>query len=56
MKTFHRIFKNRFIYLFVFGCAGPSLLHLAAEREGYTVVVVCGLLIAVVSLIVEHGL
>ena len=56
MKASHCIFENSFIYLFAFGCAGSSLLHPVAEREGYTLAVVCGLLIAVVSLIVEHGL
>ena len=52
----HNIFKNSFIYLFVFGCAGSLLLHLVAESEGYTLVAESGLLIAVVSLVVEHGL
>ena len=56
MKASHRIFENSFIYLFAFGCAESSLLHPVAEREGYTLAVVCGLLIAVVSLIVEHVL
>ena len=38
-----------FIY-FIFGCAGPSLL------PGFSLAVVCRLLIVVASLVVEHGL
>ena len=53
------IFKI-FIYSFMFGCAGSSLLHLGfslvVASEGYSLVVVCGLLIAMASLVVEHGL
>ena len=46
-----------FVYLF-FGCAGSSLLcglSLVVERGGYSLVV-CGLLIVVVSLVVDHKL
>ena len=42
------IFKNK--YLFIFGCAGSSLLF------GLSLVVVPGLLIVVACLIAEHGL
>ena len=48
-----------FIYLFVFGCAG---LHscmdfsLVVASLGFSLGVVCGLLIAVASLVAEHGL
>ena len=49
---------NLFIYLFI-GCAGSLLLHagfsLVVASWGYSVVV-RGLLIAVASLVVEHGL
>ena len=51
--------KNTFIYLFIFGYAGSSLLTvlcLAVESGNYSPVAVGGLLIAAVSLIVEHGL
>ena len=52
------IFKNNFIYLFLTVldpgcCAGLSLVE---ERGGYSLTVVHGLLIAVVSLVVEHKL
>ena len=47
-------------FKFIFGCAGSLLLHigffLVAERGGYFLVVVPRLLIAVASLVVEHGL
>ena len=38
-------------HLFIFSCAGSSLLC-----TGYSPVAACGLLIAVASLVVEHGL
>ena len=47
-----------FIYFFIFGCAGYSLLcrvSLVAESRGYSWWQ-CGLLIAVASLAVGHGL
>ena len=52
-------FKKCLIYLFVFGSVGSSLLtvlSLALQSGNYSPVAVGGLLIAVVSLIVEHGL
>ena len=47
------------IYLFVFGCAGLRYcldFSLVVASQGYSPVVVCGLLIAVASLVAEHGL
>ena len=47
------------MYLFIFGCVGPSLLHagfLWLRRAGLLFVVVRGLLIAVASLVAEHRL
>ena len=46
-------------YLFIFGCAGYSLLHgfcSSCERESYSVVLVLGLLNAVASLVEMHRL
>ena len=49
-----------FIYLFIFGCIGSLLLCTRAfsscGERGVLFVVVHGLLIAVASLITEHGL
>ena len=45
--------------MFIFGCAGPFLLRkvsLVALNESYSLGAMCGLLIAVASLNVEHGL
>ena len=44
---------------FNLGCAGSSLLRglsLVVENKGYSLVVVHGFLIAVASLVMEHGL
>ena len=52
-------FITKFIYLFIFGCAvSLSLLRffLVVMSGGYSLVVVSGLLIAVASLVAEHGL
>jgi len=53
---FNIIFK----YLFIFGCSGSLLLRegflLVAMRGAFSLVVVCGLLIAVASLVADHGL
>ena len=53
-------FFNKFIYLFIFGCIGSSLLCLgllfSCGKWGLLFVVVLGLLIAVASLVEEHGL
>ena len=46
------------IYLF-FGCTGSSLLlglSLVAVSRGSSFIAVCGFLIMVISLLVEHGL
>ena len=52
-------FFNGFIYLFIFGCTGSSLLcglfSSCGEAEA-TLVAVHGLLTEVASLVVEHGL
>ena len=54
------LFLNKFIYLlFIFGCIGSSLLHAAFSscgERGLLFVAVRGLLIAVASLVAEHGL
>ena len=47
--SLYHIFLKKFCYLFIFGCAGSSLLceglSLVAASRGYSLVVVCGLLI-----------
>ena len=46
-------------YLFIFGYTGSSLLHKlfsSCGKWGYSLVVVCGLLVVAISLVVEHGL
>ena len=46
-------------FLFIFGCAGCSLLCRAFSscgEGGYSLVAVCRLLTAVASLVLEHGL
>ena len=51
--------KDNFVDLFCFSCAGSSLLcglSLVAASRGYSEVAVLGLLTAVASLAVEHGL
>ena len=49
-----------FIYLFIFGCVGSSLLCARAfsscGERGLLFIGVRGLLIAVASLVAEHGL
>ena len=40
-----------FTHLFIFGCVGSSLLH-----PGFSLVAASGLLLAVASLVAEHGL
>ena len=52
-------FSNKFIDLFIFGCIGSSLLctgFLQLWQAGATLCAVRGLLIAVASLVAEHGL
>ena len=53
------LFVSFYFYLFIFGCAGYSLLHgfcSSCERESYSVVLVLRLLVAVASLVGAHGL
>ena len=54
------LFKiNLFIHLFIFGCVGSLRLRAAFSscgERGLLFVAVRGLLIAVASLVVEHGL
>ena len=53
------VFKGNFIYLFIYGCVGYSLLRglsLVAASRSYSLLAVRGLLIAVASLVVEHWL
>ena len=58
VQLFHTI-KKKFIYLFIFGCAG-SLLYEdfspVVVSRGFCLVVVQGLLIAVASVVAEHRL
>ena len=42
--------------LFICGCSGSSLWHTVVVSRGYSLVEVCGLLIAVTSLVAEHRL
>ena len=57
--SFIHSFIYLFIYLFIYGCIGSSLLRagvsLSGER-GLLFIAVHGLLIAVASLVAEHGL
>ena len=52
-------FKNNFIYLFILGCAGSSLLHgffsRYCKRRLLSSCSACRLFVAVASLVVEHG-
>ena len=51
------LFKVYYYYLFIFGCCGSSLLcglSLVVARGGYSLVVVCGLLIVTASLVSER--
>ena len=44
------------ICLFIFGCVGACELSLVVVSRGYFLVAVCGLLLAVASLVADHGL
>ena len=47
------------LYLFIFGCAGSSLLHglfSGCSDGGYSLAVACRLLTVVASLVAEHSL
>ena len=51
--------QSYFMYLFVFGCSGPSLLRGASSscaEQGYSLVVLHCILAVVASLVAEHGL
>ena len=53
------LFKKNPIYLFIFGCTGSSLLHMGflwLRQSGYSLVLACGLLNVMASLVAEHGL
>ena len=53
------LFFNKFIYLFIFGCVGSSLLRATFSswsEWGLLFVAVHGLLTAVAYLVAEHGL
>ena len=62
METKSLALEGRFFFfnVFLFGCAGSSLLHagfsLVAVSRGYTVVVVHRLLVAAASFVAEHRL
>ena len=53
-------FFNKFIYSFIFGCVGSSLLRtgfsLVVASRDYSSLRCARLLIAVASLVAEHGL
>ena len=54
-----RLFVCLFVYLFIYGCVGSPLLRagfLSCGERGLLFVVVRGLLIAVASLVADHGL
>ena len=56
---FTYIYIYLFIYLFIFGCAGFLLLKglfSSCSEQGLLFIAVHGLLIAVASLVTEHGL
>ena len=54
----HFFKKNKFIYLFLaaLGLRCCARAFSSCREQGLLFVVVCGLLIAVASLVVEHGL
>ena len=60
-KIWTFFFFNEFIYLFIFGCIGSSLLRSgfslsSCSKQGLLFVAVHGLLIAMASLVAELGL
>ena len=57
--SFLKNFIYSYLYICIFACVGSPLLHglsLVSESGDYSLVAVCGLLIAVASLNVEYGL
>ena len=58
MSQTHLLFIFK-IFKIIFGCAGSSLLCMLCSScgsRGYSLIPVCGLLIVVAFLVVEHGL
>ena len=56
MRVCFLFFKiNLFIYLFIFGCIGSSLLRVVVASRDYSLLQVRGLLIVVASLVAEYG-
>ena len=56
---FHVLTKNKFIYLFIFGCAAALFFHKlfsSCGEWGLSLVAVRGLLLAVASLVVKYWL
>ena len=56
---FGKHFLNFYLFIFIFGCIGSFCCMQAFSncgKRGLLFIVVCGLLIAVASLVVEHGL
>ena len=59
LSTFYKTETFCFLNLFMFGCTGSFLLAPAFSscgEQGLLFAAVCGLLIAVASLVAEHGL
>ena len=51
-------YKKVYLFIFIFGCAGSSLLHglfSSCDKQGATLAVVCWLLIAEAFLVAELG-
>ena len=57
MSSLINCFEVDFVYVLILGCAGSSLLLKGfLELQKLLFIAMCGLLIAVVSLVSEHGL
>ena len=57
MSSLINCFEVDFVYVLILGCAGSSLLLKGfLELQKLLFIVMCGLLLAVVSLVTEHGL
>jgi len=58
--SFLKAFNNFFVYLFIFGCTGSSLLctgvFFSCGEQGLLFILVLKLLTPVTSLVSEHGL
>ena len=58
LQQLYILFLYNFIYLFIFSCAGSLLLHrlfCSCDEHGLYFIAVCGLLIAVISHVSDHG-